>query len=147
MVIGRVEEAPFECEAVENAGARNGAQQIDAGHVDTSLFDKSFKFGGQLKGIFVETVDEAAVDADTCFSYVFYALHLAVGGVVELLVGMVAAVIEAFNTNQQGAAPRTCEGVEQSGLFAKCCGGLTYPFDLERLEFAKKVVRHTVHRH
>ena len=103
MVIRGVEQTPLLGKSVENAGTGNGAQEVDAGHVDTGLFDESFKLGRQFKGIFVEAVNETAVDTDTSFPNVFYALHLAIGGVVKLLVGVVAAVIKAFDTDQKRA--------------------------------------------
>ena len=67
------------------------------------------------------------------------ALHLAGGGVVELLVGVVAAIREAFDADQEGTAAGAGEGVEQSGFFAKGCGGLAYPFDVEGLQLAKEL--------
>ena len=104
MVIWRVEQATLLSKPVEDSSTRNGAQQIDAGHIDTGLFDEGFEFSGKLKGIFVEAVDKTAVNANTCFTDIFNALYLTIGGVVELLVGVVAAIIEAFNANQQSAA-------------------------------------------
>ena len=67
------------------------------------------------------------------------ALKLAGSGVVELLVGMVAAIGEALDADKEGTTAGAGKGVEQSGLFAKGCGGLAYPFDPEGLQLAKKL--------
>ena len=52
---------------------------------------------------------------------------------------MVAAVGEAFNADQEGAAAGAGKGIEQSGLFTKGGGGLAYPLDLEGLQLAKEL--------
>ena len=139
MVVGRVEQAPLLGEPVENAGAGNGAEEVDARHIDAGLFDESFELGGEFKGVFVEAVDEAAVNTDPCLTDMLDALDLAGGGVVELLMGMVAAVGEALNADKEGTATGAGKGFEQSGLFAKGGGGLAYPFDVEGLQLAKEL--------
>ena len=139
MIIRGVEQASFECQPVENASAGNGAQKVDAGHINAGLFDKGFEFGGKFKGVFVEAVDEAAVDTYPCLADTLDALHLAGGGVVELLVGMVAAIREALDADQEGTATGAGKGFEQSGLFAKGGGSLAYPFDVEGLQLAKEL--------
>ncbi len=139
MIIRRVKQSSFECQPVEDTGAGNGAQEVDAGDINAGLFDEGFELGGEFKGIFVETVDEAAVHAYPCLTDMLDALNLTCSRVVELLVGMVAAIGEALNADQEGAATGAGKGIEQSGLFAKCGGGLTYPFDVEGLQLAKEL--------
>ena len=99
-----MEQSSFECQSIENAGAGNGAQEVDAGHINAGLFDEGFELGGKFEGIFVEAVDETTVHAYPCLTDTLDALHLSGGGVVELLVGMVAAIGEALNADQEGAA-------------------------------------------
>ena len=139
MVIRGVEQSSFECQPVKDAGAGNGAQKVDAGHINAGLFDKGFEFGGKFEGVFVEAVDKAAVDANPCLTDMLDALHLSGSRVVKLLVGMVAAVGKALNADQEGTATGSGEGIEQSGLFAKGGGGLTYPFDVEGFQLAKEL--------
>ena len=134
-----MEQSSFECQSIENAGAGNGAQEVDAGYINAGLFNEGFEFGGEFEGVFVEAVDEAAVDAYPCLADMLDALHLAGGGVMELLVGMVATVGEALNTDQEGAATGAGKGIEQSGFFAKGGGGLAYPFDVEGFQLAKEL--------
>ncbi len=139
MIIRGVEQASFECQPVEDAGTGNRAQEVDARHINAGLFDEGFEFGGEFEGIFVEAVDEAAVDAYPCLTDMLDALHLTGGWVMELLVGVVAAVGKALNADQEGTATGAGEGIEQSGLFAKGGGSLAYPFDVEGLQLAKEL--------
>ncbi len=139
MIIRGVEQASLLGKPVEDAGTGNGAQEVDAGHINAGLFDEGFELGGKFEGVFVEAVDEAAVNAYPCLADMLDALKLAGSGVVELLVGMVAAVGEALNADQEGTATGAGKGFEQSGLFAKGGGGLAYPFDLEGLQLVKEL--------
>jgi len=138
VVMRGVKQTAFEREPVENAGSGNGAKQVDAGYINAGLLDKLLKHTRHVERILVESVDKTAVDADACIPDVFDTCRLPGCGVVKLLMGVVAAVGEAFDPDKQRSAPGSGEGVKESGLFAKRGGSLTYPAYAERNEFPKE---------